>query len=233
MTRADRARLGAGLATAGAVLGAAAGVVQATAGSDIPSWTGGKADPVGLGLATIALSVIAFASSTTLRRPHIRGAGRLIATAGLVVPGLVCFTTVGRLWLLPGPLLLAGAALAVEDWCEAARLTRRGWLRVLLASLGGFELLMAAGAPPMVMVVGGAGGVALVAAAWVGAQHRGLFAGLVLLGTVPFAAVAWTALVPVLLLAVASALAIAVARQTVVPCGWPGKRQEATVECRR
>jgi hypothetical protein len=143
MTGVDRSRLGAGLAFAGAVLGATTGVVQATAGSDIPSWTGGKAQPVALGLVTIALSAVAFAGGTALRRPQVSGAGRLIATAGLVVPGLVCFTTVGRLWFLPGPMLLAGAALGVEDWREAARLTRRGWLRILLASLGGFEMLMA------------------------------------------------------------------------------------------
>jgi hypothetical protein len=86
-------------------------------------------------------------------------------------------------------------------------------MRVLLAALGGFEMLMAAGAAPAVMAVGAAGGTALVAAAITGARRRWLFLGLVLLGTIPFATVAWTALVPVLLLLVAAALATTLLRQ--------------------
>lgn len=95
----------------------------------------------------------------------------------------------------------------------SAGLTHRRWLRILLAALGACEVLMAAGATPVVTAVGLAGGAALVAAAGLGARHRGPFAGLVLLGTVPFAAIAWSALVPLLLLVVAVALAVAVLRE--------------------
>jgi hypothetical protein len=44
------------LAVAG-VLGILAGTVQATFGTRIPDWSGAKAEPVGLGVLTIALSL--------------------------------------------------------------------------------------------------------------------------------------------------------------------------------
>lgn len=200
-----RRRIGSMLAISGAVLGAVAGIVQASVGSEIPDWTGSKASPDALGALTIALSLVAGVGCAAMRRPHRDEP--LVAVAAIVVPALVGFTTVGRLWLVPGPLLLVGATLSIASWSDAADLTRRSWTRVLLASLGGFEMLMAVGATPVVMAVGAAGGAALVAAAITGAQRRGRFVGLVLLGSIPFAAVAWTALIPVLLLLVATALA--------------------------
>jgi len=216
---AGRRRIGSMLAAAGAVLGVVAGIVQASVGSDIPDWTGAKASPGALGALTIVLSLVAAAGWAGLRRPT---AGEpLVALAALVVPALVGFTTVGRLWFAPGPLLLVGAALSIASWRETADLTRRSWTRVLLAALGGFEMLMAAGATPAVMAVGAAGGAALVAAAITGAHRRRRFIGLVLLGTIPFATVAWTALVPVLLLLVAAALATALLRQPSAT-GGPG-----------
>jgi hypothetical protein len=202
---AGRRRIGSMLAASGAVLGVVAGVVQASVGSDIPDWTGAKASPGALGALTIVLSLVAGAGWAALRRP--RPGEPLVAVAALVVPALVCFTTVGRLWLVPGPLLLVGATLSIASWREAAELTRRSWIRVLLAALGGFEILMAAGAAPVQMAVGAGGGAAVVAAAVTGAQRRWLFLGLVLVGTIPFATLAWAALVPVLLLLVAVALA--------------------------
>lgn len=207
---ASRQRIGGLLAAAGAVLGVVAGLVQASVGSDIPDWTGAKASPGALGALTIVLSLVAGAGWAALRRPH-RGE-RLLAVAALVVPAVVGSTTVGRLWLLPGPLLLVAAALSIASWKDAAALTRRNWTRVLLASLGGFEMLMAAGAAPVVMAVGAAGGAALAFAAVFGAHMRWRFAGLVVLGTVPFAALAWTAVVPVLVLLVAAALSTALLR---------------------
>jgi hypothetical protein len=207
---AGRRRIGSMLAVSGAVLGVVAGVVQASVGSDIPDWTGAKTSPGALGALTIVLSLVAGAGWAALPRP-VRGqpplGEPLVAVAALVVPALVCFTTVGRLWLVPGPLLLVGATLSIASWREAAELTRRSWIRVLLAALGGFEILMAAGAAPVEMAVGAGGGAAVVAAAVTGAQRRWLFLGLVLVGTIPFATLAWAALVPVLLLLVAVALA--------------------------
>jgi len=107
----------------------------------------------------------------------------------------------------------ARAVLGIASWRDAAALTRRSWTRVLLAALGAFEMVMGAGAAPVVMAVGVAGGAALVAAAVAGPRRRPIFLGLVLVGTVPFAAIAWTALVPVLLLLVTAALAATLLRE--------------------
>jgi len=208
---ADRRRLAAVLAAVGAALGVVAGVIQASVGSDIPEWTGAKAEPGALGVLTVVLSLFSASGALALRRSHVGARGRLLAAATLVVPALVCFTSVGRLWFLPGPLMLAAGILSVDSWSQAAHLVRRSWIRILLASLGGFEMLMAAGAAPTVLMVGFAGGSCLVAAAWLGTKRgSGVFLGLVALGTLPFAALAWTALVPVLLLLVAAALSTSV-----------------------
>jgi hypothetical protein len=215
----SRRRVGSALAGAGSALGVLAGLVQATVGASIPYWTGAKASPGALGALTVVLSLVAAAGWAMSRRPHLGAGGRLVAVVALVLPALVCFTTVGRLWIVPGPLLLIGATLSIGSWSEAADLTRRNWTRVLLGSLGGFEMLMAAGATPVVMAVGVAGGAALVVGAWAG-DHRTVLAGaLIALGTVPFAALAWMALVPLLLLLVAVALAITLFRQAAGPVG--------------
>ena len=217
---ASRHLLGAQIVFVASILGVLAGLVQATAGSDIADWTGSKASPAALGLLTVALSGLAGGAALTLRRADTRAGGRLAAAAVIAVTGLVCFTTVGRLWLVPGPLLLIGALLTVEHWKEASAMVRRDWLHILIAALGGCELLMAAGASPMAMAVGGAGGIALIVAAWVVRGSRLYGAGLMVLGTVPFAVVAWTALVPVLLLLVTAGLAT-----SVLHAARPGTRR--------
>jgi hypothetical protein len=207
-----RHRVGADLAVVGSALGVLAGVVQATVGTDIPEWTGAKASPGALGLLTVVLSAVAGAGALTLRKSDTRLGGRLAATAIVVVTGLVCFTTVGRLWLVPGPLLLTGAVLSVENWKSAAVIVRHGWLRILLAALGACELLMAAGASLVPMIVGAIGGLSLIGAAWIASRNRLGAAGLMALGTIPFAVIAWTALVPLLVLLVAAGLATPVLR---------------------
>jgi hypothetical protein len=78
--------------------------------------------------------------------------------------------------------------------------------------LGGFELLMTAGAAPMLMIVGAVGGIALITAAWLRSAPGALLVGLVVVGTVPFAALAWTAVVPVLLAVAAALIAVPVIR---------------------
>jgi hypothetical protein len=202
-----RRRVGLALAALGAGLGVLAGAVQATVGSEIPAWTGDKADPTPLGLLTIGLSAAAGGGLLMARRPETAPGTRLAALAATVVVALVCFSTVGGLWLLPGPLLLVGALLAVGSWSDALRTARRHWPRVLIAALGGCQLLLAAGASPVLMVVGGASGVALVTAAVVSTRGPRVAAGLLVLGTVPFAVLAWTAFAPVLVLLLAGALA--------------------------
>jgi hypothetical protein len=87
----------------------------------------------------------------------------------------------------------------------------RNWLRWLLALLGASELLMAAGAPAALLVVGAVGGLCLVAAAWLTPPPR-TFLLLVIIGTVPFAVLAWTAIAPVLLTLAAAAVSVPLVR---------------------
>lgn len=200
-------RTGSALTAAGAALGVVAGVAQAVLGSQIPDWTGAKAEPVALGILTIVLSCLAAtAALVVLRRPD-RPSLQVAMLATVVVVALVCFTTVGRLWLLPGPLLLVGAAMQMPDAPEVWTVLRREWIPVLVVALGACELVMAAGANPVPMVVGGVGGAALVASVGPSRSRPRACAALLVLGTVPFAVVAWSALVPLLVLALTAALA--------------------------
>jgi hypothetical protein len=104
--------IGFGLGVLGSVLGAAAGIVQAGWGSSIPDWTGNKLHPVQLGVVTIVLSLLCLACVGHLVRAGDAPPWRRSAAAFLIVASAaVCFTTVGRLWFVPGPLLIAAAAL--------------------------------------------------------------------------------------------------------------------------
>lgn len=99
------------IAVAAVVLGIAAGLTQLLAGSAIPQWSGNKIDTTGLGLTTIILSLVAAVCLAQLHRvlPRRERIGILLLV--LACAG-VCFTTVGRLWYVPGPLLITAAALA-------------------------------------------------------------------------------------------------------------------------
>jgi hypothetical protein len=105
------ARVARVLAVAGTVLGLAAGVAQLLAGDAIPAWSGNKADTTGLGLATIVLSAVAGVCLWQSGRQLPR-LGRLLAGGAGVAAVVVCFTTVGRLWYVPGPVLLVALLLA-------------------------------------------------------------------------------------------------------------------------
>jgi len=204
-------RVAARTGTAGAVLLGAAGLVQATLGAVIPDWTGAKLAPVGLGLLTVGLAGVALVAARRFRTelpPGPRAAWAL----GSAGPGLLCLSTVGVLAWAPAVLLVAAAVLAVADGPgDSARAVAAHWPQVLLSALGGFQLLMAAAAPPWVMAVGAVSGTALVLAAWLPARPA-VRVGLVLLGTVPLAVVGWYALVPLLVAAVALPIAAAVLR---------------------
>lgn len=218
---ADRHVAAAIFGLAGSVLGVVAGTVQATIGSSIPDWTGAKASPIPLGLLTIGLSVVAGWVALRRRNSGLSVWGRVACALGLIGPGLLCLSTVGRLWYPSALLMVAAGVMTIDSWPDTARAFAEDWLRVLLTALGGFEILMAAGAAPFLMVVGTAGGCALIAAAWLRAVPRGVLVGLVVAGTVPFAALAWTAIVPVLLAVVAMVVAIPVVHQA-----FPGPKVE-------
>ena len=209
-----RHRAVARLGITGSALGVIAGTVQALIGSRIPEWTGAKQDPGSLGLLTIALSLLAGYAAHRQARPNTTVKSRAAYAAALLIPGLLCFSTVGRLWYLPGPLLLAAALISIDSLRDTSTLITRNWLRCLLALLGAAELLMAAGAAPVLMAVGAVGGVALIAAASV-ARSRASLVALTVLGTVPFTLLAWTAVVPVLLLLAAAAIAVPLTRHAM------------------
>lgn len=214
--RHGRHRLAGRLGAAGAAIGGVAGLVQVTVGARIPSWTGNKLAPVQLGLLTIALSLLAASAAIRQTRPATPVGVRALCSVALVVPGLLCFSTVGRLWYVPGPLLLAAAVVSLDRARETGALVVRNYLRLLLGLLGAAEILMAVNAPPLLLAVGTAGGVSLAVAAWHG-PSRQLFPIFVLAGIVPFTALAWTAVVPVVLAMLAAAIATVVSHQATHP----------------
>lgn len=221
ITRATRHGVAEILGMTGSALGVLAGAVQALVGARIPDWTGAKQAPVSLGLLTIALSLLAGYAAHRQARPHTSVALRAGHGVVLLVPGLLCFSTVGRLWYLPGPLLLLASILSIDSIRDTVMLAARNWLRCLLALLGGAELLMAAGAAPAVAAVGLVGGFALLVAGTAARSRRSLVV-LVVVGTVPFAALAWTAVVPVLLLLAIAAITVPLTRHPVLtPASQP------------
>ena len=145
MSRPTRRRLAAWLGAAGGGLGILAGVVQTTVGSQIPVWSGAKADPRALGLLTVLLSALALLAALRQSRPGLTTGLRGLAALALLVPGLLCLTTVGRLWYLPGLLIISAGILTVDSWTDTASVVRQNWLRCLLSGLGACQLLMAAG----------------------------------------------------------------------------------------
>lgn len=202
-------RAAAVLGTVGGSLGVFAGLVQASAGPLIPQWTGAKDTPVALGALTVVLSGLAVLSAIRLGAVRPPTPGRhLAAAAGLAVPAALCFTTVGALWYLPGALLLVAAAGAVATADRTGERIAANWTRLLVSALGAVELLMAAGAGPMsTIAVGAVGGLALLAAPWVPDVRLAL--GLLIIGTLPFAALTWWSVVSPLLAVTALAIGLA------------------------
>jgi uncharacterized membrane protein AbrB (regulator of aidB expression) len=92
-----------------------AGIVQWAFGDEIPDWTGNKLHPVQLGIITIVLSLISLFCVRYLEA-HRDGRARERALAAFLILAAagICFTTVGRLWYLPGPLLLVSLALLLR-----------------------------------------------------------------------------------------------------------------------
>jgi hypothetical protein len=86
------------------------------------------------------------------------------------------------------------------------------WARIMLIIVGMCELLMAAGATAGPMAIGLVGGLAVIGGAVVLPSRRATGAALLVVGTVPFAIVAWSALVPVVVLIVVAGLATTIYR---------------------
>lgn len=197
--RAGRDRIAAGLAAAGAGLGVLAGLVELTVGPSIREWVGNKQDTTRLGLTTTLLAVIAAFAAAALRRPGgAAGARRIAVTLGLAIPALLCFTTVGRLWYLPGLLLLAAAVLLLAGTTRAelaAAFTERHWRVALLAACGASYVLLGATAIGGAGALGIVGGVLLWAVPAAARRSRATAYGVLLAGALPFAAVTWWSVV--------------------------------------
>jgi hypothetical protein len=196
------------VALTGAALGTVAGLVELVAGPSIREWVGNKQDTTRLGLATLLLAVIALAAASALaRRPTAR---RLLLALGLLLPGLIGFTTTGRLWYLPGTLLVsAGSVVSAGLWGERreiASVADRNWTALLAAVLALSYVFLGATSLGVAGAAGIAGGlVALGLVLARGRVPRSLAISALLVAVLPFAAATWwsvaTPLVAVLLAA--------------------------------
>lgn len=200
------------VAALGASLGIVAGLAELTLGPHVRSWVGNKQDTTRLGLATIALSAIALLAAVTwLRRKDASTGTRLLIVVGLLVPGAICFTTVGRAWYLPGALLLAAAAMPIADLREdargAAETIGRRWLDVLTVVLGAFYVFLGATALGVAGLLGVVGGIMIVAVVATSSRIPSRIAPIVLVAAaLPFAVLTWwsivTPLVAILVVAI-------------------------------
>ncbi len=181
----------------GGLLGVVAGFLQIVAGTKLGAWSGLKADPVPLGALTVALSGVALIAA--LPRSWRPGSGhRAAVVAAELVPGLVCFTTVGRLWWLPGVLLLSAAAAEIGAApAEVARVTRDAWPAILTSMLGVCLILVASTADQPVLWLGVGCGLTVAAAPWIAGRSVPIAVGALLLRAVLFASITWwTAVTP-------------------------------------
>jgi hypothetical protein len=192
--------VGAYLSTTGAVLGIVAGLVELTLGSHIRAWVGNKQDTTRLGLATITLSAIALLAAVTwLQRRESSPGTRVLVVVGLIVPGVICFTTAGRAWYAPGALLVVAAAMAASDLRKHARdvveTISRHWLAALTVVLGAFYIFLGATALGVAGMLGILGGIMILACV-ASSSRRPRVAPLVLVtAALPFAILTWWSIV--------------------------------------
>lgn len=191
----DSGHLAARLGLVGAILGMVAGLVQMTVGTRIPEWTGAKDDPVALGALTVVLSAIAAVAASRLRTPEQLTAQRRVAVVvAFIIPAVLCFTTVGRLWYIPAALLLAACALtaAAVDTRDLFTVVRRNRTRWLVSTLGAFVVLMAvSAAAALTLVLGVVGGLAVMVAPWLHRRTKPVVVVTMLMAALPFAVITW------------------------------------------
>ena len=129
----------------------------------------------------------------------------------------LCATTVGRLWAIPGVLVLAaaGVTLVAFGWHHFLSVVAKNWLRGLLGILGALELLMAVSAAPTITVAAGlVAGAALIAAAVLTKPGRQTTVSLLVAASLPFAILTWWTIVTPLLTVVAFAIGVAATRSS-------------------
>jgi hypothetical protein len=193
-------RLAGRLAALGAALGVLAGVVDVAVGSSIRGWIGHKLDPTPLGLVTIILSAVALTGAVSWERPGGRIGDRRLATIlAFLIPAGVCFTTIGRLWYLPGVLLIGAGVLIVRASARGElshAVSRHHWLTGLTALLGGYFLFLGGDAlPKAVGVLGILGALAIWTGLFDTRRARRLRLILSAVGALPFAVATWWSVV--------------------------------------
>ena len=106
----------------GSALGMLAGLLELSIGTYILGWIGNKESPVLLGIITILLSLAAFCSvHLACGESQPTNNQKVIRFLGVLLPAAICFTTVGRLWYLPGALLVGTSLLlAYQYWFARA-----------------------------------------------------------------------------------------------------------------
>lgn len=137
----------------GSALGALAGLIELSIGAQIRPWIGNKENPALLGLVTLLLSGMALGAIISARNPEMpANDGRLAIFLGVLSPAVICFTTVGRLWYLPGPLLIVTALLLayqywISPWLTGSRETLSGteWASRIIGGIGSVAILATVG----------------------------------------------------------------------------------------
>jgi hypothetical protein len=105
------------LGISGSTLGIFAGIIEASIGKMIKPWIGNKEEPLVLGIITIVLSLIGLISTFFAYKKHNPSNEYKIATLlGILLPSIICFTTVGRLWYLPGLILIITCIFIVYEY---------------------------------------------------------------------------------------------------------------------
>jgi hypothetical protein len=188
------------LALAGATLGIIAGLIDVAVGASIRDWVGNKLHTTTLGVATVVLSAVAVVAAVRWLRPGGGASDRRLATVlVLVIVGCVCFTTIGRLWFLPGALLLIAGALILaassrHELTDAVDEHR--WRVGLTAVLGGYYVFLGADTLPKAAgFVGILSGLAIWGALRVAPRSHRLAVGMLVVGALAFAIVTWWSLV--------------------------------------
>lgn len=218
-----RRQLTAIAARAGATLGLAAGAIELTAGPQIRALVGGKTDPTRLGVVTLTLALIALVAALHVSREGRPSSGATVAlAAALGIPGLIGFTTVGTLWMVPGPLLLAATAGVL---CTSGRST--GQLVVALEDHAGVILagtmallyvLLGLTAIHHAGIAGIVGGViVLILIARPRRWRPATAVALVGLAVLPFAALTWWSLVVLVIGVALFGMTFAVLRSRSAP----------------
>lgn len=207
VTRDQGDQVAARLGLVGGSLGVVAGLVEVTVGAWIRSWVGDKADTVRLGLMTAVLGAIAVAAAIALARQAGEGAGvrvtatrRLAVVTGLLLPGLIGFTTVGRLWYAPGALLLAAGLTAAVglrgEGSELVAAAECSWATTLTVGLALLYVALGVTALGPAGALGVAGGLLVLLVLLLRDRlARWSARALIVLAVTPFAFLTWWSVV--------------------------------------